>query len=239
MSVPPYLPQPGSALETLIARLTPCGALTWRTLPAELPWTRPPGGGDRHPGKERLQEVLTRAGVKYAAAREYILGGPFTEVMVYSPRELARNHGHAARALEVAAEHDIVGTDLADIASRLELHDHQLPLAGEPGMAKGDPRGGRRYLSSGRGLLAALGVWPWVHVNDWSRTRRWWRDPAVHKALIAWHDSAWLRAVQKLAWGARARYSSRLFRNLTGEEAIACLEFRRSLAELGRQGEQR
>jgi hypothetical protein len=49
------------------------------------------------------------AGVKEPAARDYILKGPFTDLMVLSPNERLRNYGRPARAIEVAAEHDISG----------------------------------------------------------------------------------------------------------------------------------
>ena len=229
------LPAPGLGLEMLISQLTPTGALTWRALPLELPWTQPPGGGQptRRPNDAVLNELLEGAGVKDPAAREYILAGPFTEVMVHSSKELARNQGLPARAIEVAAEHDISGSELADIATRVGLTDHELPLPGQPGTVTGDPRGGRRYLNEGRRLLGALGVWPWAHVESWSRTRRWWREETVFEALRSWHDKAWMRAAEHLAYNARARYGNTTSRVISVEEYHACRDFRSRLEQLG------
>ncbi len=47
-------------------------------------------------------------------AQDYVLAGPMIDVMVYSPAELARNQGLAARAIQVAAEVDISGTNPSD-----------------------------------------------------------------------------------------------------------------------------
>jgi hypothetical protein len=172
MSGPPELPPPGLRLEMLISQLTPAGALTWRALPTELPWTRPPGGGQprRRPNDTALSEALESAGVKDPVAREYILAGPFTEVMVHSSKELARNHGLPARAIEVAVEHDIIGSDLANIATRVGLTDHEMPLPGQAGTVSGDPRGGRRYLKQGRSCSARS-------VSGAGRTSRAGRGP--------------------------------------------------------------
>jgi hypothetical protein len=228
------LPSPGIELEQLLALLTPPGALTWHALPAELPWTRPPGGGRRRPREGQLRDVLTATGVKTKAAQWYVLNGPFTEVMVSSPRELDRNHGRPARAIEVAVEHDIAGSELTDIATRLELTDH---LVTTPGRASptptGDPRSARRYLRRGRQLLSALGVWPWARVDDWNRTRRWWLDEQVLRELLYWHDRAWMDAAERLAACARVRKGSPSVRALRIEEYEACRAFRSVLADLG------
>jgi hypothetical protein len=137
-------------------------------LPCSLPWTKAPGLGQptSRPPDAVLDEVLEGAGVKELAARDYILKGPFTELMVLSPSEHLRNYGRPARAIEVAAEHDISGRALVDLASSLDLTDHQMPVPRQDGTVTGESRGGRRYLSQGRGLLRALGVWPWAHVED-------------------------------------------------------------------------
>jgi hypothetical protein len=231
----PELPTPSVELETLIDQLVPPGALTWRALPCELPWTKPPGLTQPtiRPPNAVLDEVLEGAGVKEPAARDYILKGPFTDLMVLSPNELLRNHGRPARAIEVAAEHDISGRTLVDLASSLDLTDHQMPVPCRGGTVTGESRGGRRYLSQGRALLRALGVWPWAHVDDWSITRRWWRDPAVFAALCSWHDKAWMRAAEQLAYNARARYGQAPSFVISVQEHEACRDFRRSLAELG------
>jgi hypothetical protein len=233
MSGPQHFPPPGRELEQLLGLLTPPGALTWRALPAELPWTRPPGNGRTRPRDGQLREVLMVAGVKTAAAQWYILNGPFTEIMVASPRELDRNHGRAARAIEVAVEHDITGGGLLDLATRLDLTDHQLAVPGKQApQPTGDPRSARRYLSKGRALLHALGVWPWTHVNDWRCTRRWWCDHEVHRQLLAWHDRAWIAAAQRLAGCARARNGAPSTGVITVDEFEACRTFRTALAEL-------
>jgi hypothetical protein len=177
--------------------------------------------------------VLEGAGVKEPAARDYILNGPFTDLMVLSPSEHLRNYGRPARAIEVAAEHDISGRALVDLASSLDLTDHQMPVPGQAGAATGESRGGRRYLRQGRGLLRALGVWPWAHVEDWSRTRRWWLDATVFDALCSWHDKAWMRAAEQLAYNARARYGQAPSFMITVQEHEACRDFRERLAELG------
>ena len=152
----------------LISQLVPPGALTWRALPCSLPWTKAPGAGQptNRPPDAVLEQVLENAGVKEPAARDYILKGPFTDLMVYSPREHLRNYGRPARAIEVAAEHDISGRDLTDLASWLDLTDHQMPVPRRDGTVTGESRGGRRYLTEGRRLLRALGVWPWAHVEN-------------------------------------------------------------------------
>jgi hypothetical protein len=178
-----------------------------------------------------LREVLINAGVTTEAAQWYILNGPYTELMVASPRELDRNHGLAARAMEVAVEHDIVGCALLDLSSRLELTDHLLVAPAGTALADGDPRSARRYLSRGRSLLGALGVWPWAHVADWRRTRQWWRDETVQRALISWYDRAWMDAAHRLAACYRARRGTPTFGVLTIAESDACWVFRASLAE--------
>ncbi len=68
----------------LIGQLVPAGALTWRVLPCSLPWTKPPGIGQptSRPPDAVLNELLEGAGVKEPAARDYILKGPFTDLMV-------------------------------------------------------------------------------------------------------------------------------------------------------------
>jgi hypothetical protein len=222
-------------LETLIDQLVPPGALTWRVLPCSLPWTKPPGlvQPTSRPSDAVLDEALEGAGVKEPAARDYILKGPFTDLMVLSPSEHLRNYGRPARAIEVAAEHDISGRPLVELASSLDLTDHQVPVSHSGRTVVGESRGGRRYLRQGRGLLRTLGVWPWAHVDDWSRTRRWWRDPAVFAAISSWHDRAWMRAAEQLAWGARARYGQASSFVITVQEHQACLAFRSRLAELG------
>jgi hypothetical protein len=185
------------------------------------------------PTDTTLHEVLEAVGIKEYVARDYILKGPFTDLMVLSPGERLRNYGKPARAVAVAAEHDISGRLLVDLASWLDLSDHQVPLPRQDGTVTGDSRGGRRYLNQGRALLRALGVWPWAHVDDWSRTRRWWRDPTVFAALCAWHDKAWMRATEQLAYSARARYGQGTGFVITVEEHKACRVFRERLAELG------
>jgi hypothetical protein len=219
----------------LIGQLTPPDALTWSALACRLPWTKVPGQvhATTRPTDTALHEILKAAGIEERAARKYILMGPFTDLMVTSPSELLRNHGKPARAIEVAAEHDIRGRSLVDLATWLSLTDHQAPLPRQEGVVIGDSRGGRRYLSQGRALLRALGVWPWAHVEDWSRTRRWWLDPAVFAALCSWHDKAWMRAAEKLAYSARARYGQAPSYIVTVGEHNACLGFRARLAELG------
>lgn len=227
------IPPPGDQLEILLVRLAPATALTWRTLPAALPWTRPPGGGtgrDR-PNDDVLAEALLAAGVKHPVARACILSGPYTELMISSPRELARNHGRPARAVEVAAAHDISGRKLADLASWLDLTDHLPAQLRSVGTREGDPRGGRRYLQTGRHILAGLGVWPWAHVEEWGRTRDWWRDPLVHQALISWHDKAWTHALHELAGNALARHGH-LARWTSIEEWQACHDFRSRLVDI-------
>ena len=235
LSGPPELPAPSTELETLIGQLVPPGALTWRVLPCSLPWTKAPGlvQPTSRPPDAALDEVLEGAGVKEPAARDYILKGPFTDLMVLSPSERLRNYGRPARAIEVAAEHDISGRALVDLASSLDLTDHQMPVPRQDGTVTGESRGGRRYLSQGRGLLRALGVWPWAHVEDWSRTRRWWLDPTVFAALCSWHDKAWMRAAEQLAYNARARYGQASSFVITVQEHEACRDFRGRLAELG------
>jgi hypothetical protein len=235
LSGPRQLPAPGVELEALIRQLVPPGSLTWRVLPGELPWTTPPGGVQRtsRPPDAVLHETLQSAGVKEEVARDYVLNGPFTDLMVHSPSERLRNYGRPARAIEVAAEHDISGRALVDLASLLSLTDHQMPIPRHGGTTTGESRGGRRYLSLGRKLLHALGVWPWAHVEDWTRTRQWWRDPAVFAALRAWHDKAWMRAAQHLAYNARARYGQVASYVISVQEHEACLDFRRRLGELG------
>lgn len=219
----------------LIGQLIPAGALTWRVLPCSLPWTKPPGIGQptSRPPDAVLNELLEGAGVKERAARDYILKGPFTDLMVLSPSEHLRNYGRPARAIEVAAEHDISGRALVDLASSLDLTDHQMPIPREDGTVTGESRGGRRYLSQGRRLLRALGVWPWAHVENWSRTRRWWLDPTVFAALRSWHDKAWMRAAEQLAYNARPRYGQASSLVITVQEHEACRDFRGRLAELG------
>jgi hypothetical protein len=219
----------------LIAQLVPAGALTWRVLPCSMPWTKPPGIGQptTRPPDAVLNELLKGAGVKEPAARDYILKGPFTDLMVLSPSEHLRNYGRPARAIEVAAEHDISGRALIDLASSLDLTDHQMPVPRQDGTVTGESRGGRRYLSQGRGLLRALGVWPWAHVENWSRTRRWWLNPTVFAALRSWHDKAWMRAAEQLAYNARARYGQAASFVITVQEHEACRDFRGRLAELG------
>jgi hypothetical protein len=231
----PMIPSPGAELETFIARMTPSGALTWRTLPTELPWTRPPMPLDgKRPSKIAMTAALSAVGVKEPAEQSYVMNGPFTEIMVYSPRELHRNYGLPARAIEVAAEHDITGSDLADIASRLDLSDHRTPVPTRSDTVAGDPRGGRRYLSRGRQILAQLGVWPWTHVDSWVRTRRWWESDDVLRALLIWHDQAWIRATEDLVYCARTRYVGKPFRAVTIQEHHACVDFRARLAALAR-----
>jgi hypothetical protein len=235
LSGPKELPAPSTELEMLIGQLVPPGALTWRVLPCSLPWTNPPGPTQSigRPSDGVLDEVLEAAGVKEPAARDYILSGPFTEIMFRSPGDLHRNHGWSGRAMEVAAEHDISGRSLIDLASSLDLTDHQEPIPRQAGTVTGESRGGRRYLSHGRALLRALGVWPWAHVEDWSRTRRWWRDPTVFASLCAWHDKAWTQALEQLAFSARARYGQSTGLVITVEENEACRTFRERLAALG------
>lgn len=227
------IPPPGVALEQWLHFLRPPGALVWETLPAPMPWTKPPGGGSRRrPGDVELREVLSAAGVA-KPAQDYVLKGPMVDLMVYSPGELQRNHGLAARAVQVAAEVDIGGAKLAEISSRLRFTDHLIAVPqGEGVKAVGDPRRARRYLSEGRRVLRALGVWPWVHVDDWRKARRWWGQPEVVAAAIHWHDEAWWVAAQKLAWSARARNGLTRIRSLTMAEARACLEFRETLRGL-------
>lgn len=237
LSGAPGLPAPSTELEMLISQLTPPGALTWRALPCSLPWTKAPGASEprNRPSDAVLDEVLENAGVKDAPAREYILSGPFTDLMVLSPNEHLRNHGRPARAIEVAAEHDISGRGLSELASWLDLTDHQLPVPRQGGTVTGDSRGGRRYLSHGRQLLRALGVWPWAHVESWSHTRRWWLDPTVFSALRAWHDKAWMRAAEQLTFNARARYGNLPSRVISVQEFEACKDFRARLAALGEE----
>jgi hypothetical protein len=231
----PELPAPSVELETLIGQLIPPGSLTWRVLPCSLPWTKAPGLAQptSRPADAVLDDVLKGAGVKEPAARDYILKGPFTDLMVLSPNERLRNYGRPARAIEVAAEHDISGRPLVDLASTLDLTDHQLPIPHRGGTVGGESRGGRRYLSQGRQLLRALGVWPWAHIEDWGRTRKWWRDPDVFVALCSWHDRAWMRAAEQLAYNARARYGQVPSFVITVQEHEACRDFRGRLAELG------
>ena len=227
------LPPPGEALEVLLGQLTPPGALTWRCLPGELPWTRPQSRRGRRPSARKLDEVLKDAGVTTKAARDYVLSGPFTEVMVYSPRELDRNHGRAARAIEVAAERDIIGTELTDIASRLDLSDHLVPTPGRTdALLEGDPRGARRYLKRGRELLGALGVLPCVHIENWQRLRKWWQDPDVIHALLGWHDKAWMADAHRLAFVARARFGRQGHHVIRVDEHRACTTFRDQLTRL-------
>src|SRR5437868_5895730 len=117
MSGRPEVPPPGDALEQWLAFVRPPEALVWETLSAAMPWTRPPGGHGR-PSDETLRRTLSEAGMG-GKAQDYVLAGPMINLMVYSPAELARNHGLAARAIQVAAEVDISGTHPSDISSRL------------------------------------------------------------------------------------------------------------------------
>jgi hypothetical protein len=236
----PSIPSPGDQLEIFLSRVTPATALTWRTLPVALPWTRPPGAGAGHdrPDDDELHQALVDVGVSHPVAREYIVRGPYTALMVSSPRELARNHGRPARAVEVAAGHDICGRELAHVASWLGLTDHLPARPRGVGTIEGDPRGGRRYLHDGRRILGALGVWPWAHVEDWGRTREWWRDPLVSDALVAWHDRAWTLALHDLAGNALARHGH-LARWTSIEEWGACQDFRSALIEVAKTGASR
>lgn len=213
------IPPPGDALEQFVAHLTPPGALTWRTLPADLPWTEPPTRWEQHPSKVQIERALGEAGVKKKEARWYIVNGPHTEVMVYSPRELHQKHGRPARAIEVAAERDIVGTPMLDLSARLDLADDE----------RDDFRSARRYLREGRRLLAALGVWPWAHVEDWNRTRRWWQSDEVVHTLVRWHDKAWMDAAHRLAFCARPRNGVTRRGLIAVGEDRACREFRAAL----------
>src|SRR4051794_19758462 len=109
------LPPPGEELERFIDHMTVPGALTWKALPTALPWTAPPGGGRRDPSEDQLTEALASVGVR-GPARWYVINGPYTDVMVTSARELHRNIGRPARAVEVAVEHDVLGRSLLELS---------------------------------------------------------------------------------------------------------------------------
>ncbi|MHB1865458.1 MAG: hypothetical protein ACYCPS_04865 [Candidatus Saccharimonadales bacterium] len=129
-------------------------------------------------------------------------------MVVYTSKELARNQGRAARAIEVAVEHDIGGSDLADIAGRSDSAITSYQCRAAPTRSAATRAAGGDTSSTGRELLAALGVWPWAHVESWSRQRRWWREEDVLRALVVWHDRAWMRALQRLAYSGRGRYGN-------------------------------
>jgi hypothetical protein len=227
MSTRISIPPPGDALEQWLYFLRPDGALVWRTLAAPLPWTKPPGGGRERPSEDLLREALERVGLG-ESSQTNVLSGPMTYLMVYSPDELKRNQGMAARGVQIAAEVDISGTELSEISDRLGFRDHLVSLRGEDAPVPiGDPRRARRYLSLGRECLAALGVWPWAHVEGTMRS--WWTRPEIVDAVIDWHDKAWWSAVESLAWSARARKGLTTVRTLTIDEADACLDFRARL----------
>jgi hypothetical protein len=218
------LPPPGVALEQLISLITPPGALVWEALPVELPWTAPPGDGLTKPSNAKVEAALQGAGVEHPAARWYILRGPHTEIMVNSPREQAQKIGYPARSIEVAVEYDIVGSDLVDLSRRLDLTDHHHAA---------DARGARRYLSRGRGILTALGVWPWAHVVRWHPQHPWWKQDDVLRAVLVWHDRWWMQAAKQLARTQRARNANLSLRAMTREELEACHAFRESLDRAG------
>jgi hypothetical protein len=192
-----HVPPPGQDLERFLSLITPPGALTWQALHGELPWTDPPGSwlGHSRPSEGELRRILAANGVTDQPGQWYVIHGPYTEVMVESPRSLDRNLGHAARSLAVAAEVDICGGELTDLSRVLDLTDHE---------HGGDPRSARRYLSRGRRLFAALGVWPWANIARWPR-RAWWQEPDVIRGLATWQDRAWSRTAQKLVASVRAR----------------------------------
>lgn len=230
MSARISIPPPGDALERWLHFLQPQGALVWKTLAAALPWTNPPGGGTRSPGENLLREVLESVGLD-EASQTNVLSGPMSYLMIYSPDELKRNQGMAARGIQIAAEVDVSGTELSEISGRLGFTDHLVSVPGHDAPVPiGDPRRARRYLSQGRACLAALGVWPWAHVEG--AMRSWWTRPEIVDAVIDWHDEAWLSAVQSLAWSARARKGLTTVRGMTVDEANACLDFRTRLRGL-------
>ena len=219
------LPPPGAELERFLTLLTPPGALTWRALHGELPWTNPPGGRIRHtpPGEQELRDILAANGVGDDLAQSYVIHGPHTAVMVASPRELDRNHGRPARSMAVAAEVDICRGELSSLSSLLDLTDHE---------HAGDTRSARRYLSRGRALFAPLGVWPWAHIDRWPH-RSWCRDPAVVEPLASWHDLAWSRAAQRLVTSVRARNGRVSVAAMSLAESDAVRAFRGALNGLG------
>ncbi|MEJ7785604.1 MAG: hypothetical protein WKF96_12435 [Solirubrobacteraceae bacterium] len=230
------LPAPGVALEQVIDALCPPGALTWRFLPGSLPWIRPPGihRPRKRPSDATLDDALSAAGVNHPTAREYVIHGPFTSLMVHSAAELHRNHGMAARAIEVAAELDVYGRPALELADFLGLNDHRTPNAGTPGETIGDPRGLRRHRQRGRELLRSLGVWPWVEIDDWRTTRRWWEHRPVVLALERWHEKEWMTAAEALLIGRRARANRLDFRGISITEYEACTQFRGNLDAFNR-----
>jgi len=211
--------------------MSPPGALTWPSAGTPLPWTAPPGVGRARPPDELLRRTLANAGVD-GPAQSYILGNRFTRTVVSSPRQLGRNFGLPALAVEIAVEHDIRGHDLRELAERLDLSDHKLVLPGSRQIGEGDPRGGRRYLSRGRRILKALGVWPWAHIDEWRAARPWFERRAVLVELLGWHDAAWTEAAEELALSARARHGAPPVGTPTASERQACERFRADLRRL-------
>jgi hypothetical protein len=98
-----------------------------------------------------------------------------------------------ARYIAAAVAYDLGGYELSEVSAKvLGLHDHEQRRAGEPAKAS-------EFRRFGRGLLAVLGVWPWVHAESGKLLKRWRADQSFLEPLRVWHERACSEREQELA----------------------------------------
>lgn len=106
---------------------------------------------------------------------------------------LSQRDGSAGRKILTAVAADLQGHTLNHIsAALLRLHDHEIQVPGTAGAVRqdGDPRGARKYLTTGRALLASLGAWPWTHAPKGRLPAKWHSSADYLDPLWSWHDAA-------------------------------------------------